>query len=112
MYDPNARCKISPSVYSVWRAFGGNVQTHEILSSDLSIGYDVLMIRNKYKFINLCEDMDERDRQPTKILFSSFSKYGSYDPSHIKDDSDILDISSLDDSETDSDILDISSDSE
>jgi hypothetical protein len=51
----------------------------DVLSSDLSLGYDVLIIDYNNEKHQLCEKHDTRDTKETRILFSDFKKYAKYD---------------------------------
>lgn len=74
MYDKTSSEGIIASAYTIWTH---SEEARGILSSDLSIGYDVLHI-SKDKIVNLIEEIDERDRKGTMILFSDLEKYGEY----------------------------------
>ena len=75
IYETSSDHGVIPSVFSVWY---NSQETKDILSSDLSIGYDVLIINNGKEY-NLCEEIDERDSKETPIYFKEFEKYGNYE---------------------------------
>lgn len=50
-----------------------------VLSSDLSVGYDVYIIDYNNEKHHLCEKHDTRDTKETPIFFSHLKKYAHYD---------------------------------
>lgn len=76
MYDRNAVNGVTPATYSKW---DHSDQAKRILSDDLSLGYDVMLMKHK-KVYEMCEKMDERDEAETTILFEEFKKYSNYSP--------------------------------
>ena len=74
MYDHTAINGIKPILYSIWNH---SPEARKLLTTDLSLGYDVLFITNK-GIINLCEPLDDRDQRMTRILFSEDEKYAQY----------------------------------
>lgn len=60
----------------------------DVLSSDLSVGYDVYIIDYNNEKHHLCEKHDTRDTKETPIFFSHLKKYAKYDDSEIDDQSD------------------------
>lgn len=74
MYDKKSTNGIIPATYSKW---DHSDQAKQILSDDLSLGYDVMLMTHK-KIYEMCEKIDERDEAETTILFDEFKKYSNY----------------------------------
>jgi ribonuclease HI len=77
MYDKNETFGVRPASYSLWNHTD---RAREVLSSDLSLGYDVLFI-TKDNVHYLCEDMDESDKKDTLVIFPECRKYARYEHS-------------------------------
>lgn len=73
-YDKYTPLGVKAAVYGLW---GHESRAREILESDLSLGYDVLLM-SPHGQISLCEKRDERDEKDTLILLSSYQKYATY----------------------------------
>lgn len=52
-------------------------EARDLLSNDLYLGYNVLILNNKFN--NLVEPKDKRDDHETTIIFKSLENYASYD---------------------------------
>ena len=75
IYDQDHEYGVNIAVYTIWNH---EEKAKKLLTADLNLGYDVLFMTEK-QTDHLCEKMDQRDKQKTKIIIPSLKSCAKYD---------------------------------
>ncbi len=80
IYDRDHKDGVNIPAHTIWNH---GEECKKLLAADLNLGYDVLFITEK-QTDHLCEKMDQRDEQETKIIIPSLKPYAKYDHNEKK----------------------------